>query len=102
MLNRFHIVVDDSIVQRHDSTIPTPYRKWLYYDPRVKEKEQNKNYALNKTKKVAWFVSKCDTWNNRMGYVKQLQNYIDVNIHLGEIILSILFVQRKNNSFTCV
>ena len=44
---------------RQDSTIVTPYEKWVYYDQNVKAIEQNFNYAENKTKKVAWFVSNC-------------------------------------------
>ena len=44
---------------RTDSTIVTPYEKWVPYDPAVKKLDQNINYAANKTKKVAWFVSNC-------------------------------------------
>lgn len=37
---------------RMDSTIPAPYNKFVYYDSRTKQREQNRNYAANKTKKI--------------------------------------------------
>lgn len=56
-----------------------PYEKWEYYDPRVKQMEQDRNYALNKTKKVAWFVSNCGARNGRLQYAHELQKYIQVS-----------------------
>ena len=44
---------------RTDSTIVTPYEKWVPYDSSVAKVDQNINFAANKTKKVAWFVSNC-------------------------------------------
>lgn len=64
---------------RKESDIVAPYEKWVYYDPRVKQIEQERNYALNKTKKVAWFVSNCNARNNRLQYAHELQKYIDVS-----------------------
>ncbi|KAJ6633793.1 Glycoprotein 3-alpha-L-fucosyltransferase A, partial [Pseudolycoriella hygida] len=66
---------------RKDSTIVAPYEKWEYYDPRVKQMEQNQNFAQNKTKKVAWFVSNCKTSNGRLAYAKELQKHINVDIY---------------------
>lgn len=63
---------------RKDSTIVAPYEKWEYYDPRVKQMEQDRNFAQNKTKKVAWFVSNCGARNGRLNYAHELQKYIDV------------------------
>lgn len=40
--------------------------------------EQERNYALNKTKKVAWFVSNCGARNGRLNYAHELQKYIQV------------------------
>lgn len=37
---------------RRDSDVVAPYEKWEYFDPRVHQIEQDRNYALNKTKKV--------------------------------------------------
>ena len=44
---------------RRDSTIVTPYEKWVYYDQDIKTQHQTVNYAANKTGQVAWFVSNC-------------------------------------------
>ncbi|XP_017152250.1 glycoprotein 3-alpha-L-fucosyltransferase A-like [Drosophila miranda] len=66
---------------RRDSTIVTPYVKWVYYDPNVQQKTQDRNYAANKTKKVAWFVSNCNTINGRLKYALELQKYIEVDIY---------------------
>ena len=61
---------------RQDSTIVTPYESWQYYDPSVVSKPQNVNYAENKTKKVAWFVSNCGARNGRLQYAQELSKYI--------------------------
>lgn len=44
-----------------------------------------KNYAGNKTKLVAWFVSRCHTQSKREMYVEKLQRYINIDIfgHCG-------------------
>lgn len=65
-------------MRRHDSTIPAPYGKWLYYNPEIRQTEQHRNYAANKTKKVAWFVSNCNDQNGRLKYAHELQKYIEV------------------------
>lgn len=64
---------------RRDSDIVAPYEKWEYFDMRVKQMDQERNYAQNKTKKVAWFVSNCSARNNRLNYAKELKKYIDVS-----------------------
>ncbi|XP_004522511.1 glycoprotein 3-alpha-L-fucosyltransferase A [Ceratitis capitata] len=66
---------------RRDSDIMAPYDKWHYYDTKIKQIEQDHNYALNKTKKVAWFVSNCAARNNRLQFARELQKYIDVDIY---------------------
>lgn len=67
---------------RKDSDIVTPYEKFVLYDPTVKALPlHGVNYARNKTKMVAWFVSNCATRNDRLGYANQLQNYIQVDIY---------------------
>lgn len=35
-----------------DSEIVTPYGRWVYHNPKITEKEPDRNYAANKTKKV--------------------------------------------------
>lgn len=85
----------------------TPYEKYQYYNPKIKQIEQDRNYAQNKTKKVrfmypkstrcvwlffsifhfpqylkvAWFVSNCSARNNRLAYAKELSKYIQVDIY---------------------
>ncbi|KAL4717377.1 hypothetical protein ACJJTC_017264 [Scirpophaga incertulas] len=39
------------------------------------------NYAANKTKKVAWFVSNCHARNRRLQYARQLAKFISVDIY---------------------
>ncbi|XP_066946268.1 glycoprotein 3-alpha-L-fucosyltransferase A isoform X2 [Macrobrachium rosenbergii] len=65
---------------RHDSDIVAPYEKWVHYDPSIRQKPQEINYAANKTKQVAWFVSNCGARNNRLQYAKELGKYIGVDI----------------------
>ena len=47
----------------------------------MKAKDQPLDYALNKTKKVAWFVSNCEAKNGRLDYARQLGKYIQVDIY---------------------
>ena len=54
-----HFLVNWTATYRSDSTIVTPYEKWVYYDETVKARPQQINYAAGKTKKVAIFVSNC-------------------------------------------
>jgi len=66
---------------RTDSTVVTPYERWEYYFPNVTSRLQMVNYAANKTKKVAWFVSNCNARNGRLEYARNLSKYIDVDIY---------------------
>uniref|UniRef100_A0A1B0G680 Fucosyltransferase n=1 Tax=Glossina morsitans morsitans TaxID=37546 RepID=A0A1B0G680_GLOMM len=66
---------------RRDSDIVTPYGKWQYYDDRIKQIQQDRNYAVNKTKSVAWFVSNCLDDNHRLEYAKALSKHIEVDIY---------------------
>nr|CAI5842106.1 unnamed protein product [Callosobruchus analis] len=47
----------------------------------VRQKVQSRDYAANKTKKVAWFVSNCGARNGRLAYARELAQYIDVDIY---------------------
>ncbi|XP_049844781.1 glycoprotein 3-alpha-L-fucosyltransferase A-like [Schistocerca gregaria] len=67
---------------RRDSDIVAPYERWAYYDDRVRQKPHaDFNYAANKTKKVAWFVSNCGARNKRLQYAHELQKHIQVDIY---------------------
>lgn len=72
---------------RRDSTIVAPYERWEYYDPRVIQIQQDRNYALNKTKKVAWFVSNCGARNGRLQFAHELQKHIQVR--MGRVLLNL-------------
>ncbi|CAI6361162.1 unnamed protein product [Macrosiphum euphorbiae] len=67
---------------RWDSDVPFPYGYFVENNsplPRACEK----NYALNKTKKVAWFVSNCNPYNKRMIYANELAKHISVDVYGG-------------------
>ncbi|XP_029162756.1 glycoprotein 3-alpha-L-fucosyltransferase A-like isoform X1 [Nylanderia fulva] len=66
---------------RRDSDIVAPYERWQYYDSSITQIPQTFNYAANKTKKVAWFVSNCHPRNQRMHYARELSKYIQVDIY---------------------
>ena len=66
---------------RHDSELVAPYEKWVYTDPTVRRKPVTVNFAANKTRKVAWFVSNCGAKNKRLEYAHSLQKYMDVDIY---------------------
>ncbi|XP_071444853.1 glycoprotein 3-alpha-L-fucosyltransferase A [Hetaerina americana] len=66
---------------RRDSDIVAPYEKWVYYDERIKEKPQPINYAANKTKMVAWFVSNCGARNGRLQYAQELAKHVEVDVY---------------------
>ncbi|XP_066603353.1 glycoprotein 3-alpha-L-fucosyltransferase A isoform X2 [Prorops nasuta] len=74
-------LVNWTATYRRDSDIVAPYERWQYYDPSVTQIQQTFNYAANKTKKVAWFVSNCHPRNQRMHYAKELSKYIQVDIY---------------------
>nr|CAD7441845.1 unnamed protein product [Timema bartmani]CAD7461304.1 unnamed protein product [Timema tahoe] len=68
---------------RRDSDLVAPYEKWAYYNDKVVENPHglDRNYAANKTKKVAWFVSNCGARNKRLQYAHELQKHIQVDIY---------------------
>lgn len=76
---KFPEVFNWTATYRRDSDIVAPYEKWEYYDPRIIQIQQDRNYALNKTKKVAWFVSNCGARNGRLQFAHDLQKYIEVS-----------------------
>lgn len=66
---------------RRDSTIVAPYEKFRFFNASQPQKKQTKNYAKQKTKKVAWFVSNCGAQNRRREYADELSNHIPVDIY---------------------
>ncbi|KAH9504727.1 hypothetical protein Btru_062655 [Bulinus truncatus] len=67
---------------RTDSDIFAPSTLLAWRDKRLLYSyDQYLNFAKNKTKTAAWFVSHCDTQSKREEYVKEMQKYIDVDIY---------------------
>ncbi|KAI2808656.1 Alpha-(1,3)-fucosyltransferase 7 [Blomia tropicalis] len=91
-------VINWTATYRHDSDIVTPYEKYVSYDSLssssfgfiFRDKKHSysiihngsnvKNYAMGKTRKVAWFVSNCNARNKRIEYARELSKYIEVDI----------------------
>lgn len=66
---------------RRDSTIVAPYEKFRFLNASQTLRKPLKNYAKEKTKKVAWFVSNCGAQNRRREYADELSNHIPVDIY---------------------
>lgn len=66
---------------RLDSDIVSPYGIFVSYDDRIRVQAQTKNYAENKTKMAAWFVSNCWAKNNRLQVANTLKQIINVDIY---------------------
>ena len=58
-----------------------PYERWQYYNENLRQLPLKQNFAANKTKSVAWFVSNCGARNGRLKYAKELGKYIEVDIY---------------------
>ncbi len=81
-LSQFNHLFNWTATYRKDSTIVTPYEKFVPYDNVTSlPNTPLKNFADTKTDKVAWFVSNCRTKNNRFNYVTEMQNFITVDIY---------------------
>lgn len=81
-LGAFENHINWTATYRSDSTIVTPYEKFVHFDNFTQlPKQPLRNYAEGKTKLVAWFVSNCMSANKRMEYVHELQNHMNVDIY---------------------
>ncbi|XP_050515938.1 glycoprotein 3-alpha-L-fucosyltransferase A-like isoform X1 [Diabrotica virgifera virgifera] len=78
---KFADLINWTATYRRDSDLVAPYERWTYFDPQVRQKVQSKDYSVNKTKKVAWFVSNCGARNGRLAYARELGKYIPVDIY---------------------
>lgn len=71
-----------TMTYRRDSTIVTPYFKFLYYDTPSPKNKFKENIAAGKTKAVAWMVSNCRLVSSgRMTYARKLAKFINVDIY---------------------
>lgn len=75
-------VINWTATYRPDSTIVTPYEKWLPYGncSNIDSVKPSKNYAKGKKRFAAIFVSNCESSNKRLDYVHELQKYISVDV----------------------
>lgn len=80
-LGALNDVINWTATYRHDSVIVAPYEKFVPFNDSVLQKTQTKNYALGKTKKIAWFVSNCGARNGRRKYADALAKFIDIDIY---------------------
>ncbi|XP_054716250.1 glycoprotein 3-alpha-L-fucosyltransferase A-like [Uloborus diversus] len=72
-----------SMTYRSDSDVPVPYGRTVSLNRDEKRAYVGKNYASTKTRDVAILGSNCGSKNHRWEYVKELQNYINVDIFGG-------------------
>ena len=75
-------LVNWTATYRRDSTIVLPYQ-WYTNVPGGKPPSPEVNFAVGKTKNVAWFVSNCANRNGRQNYAKELAKFIDVDVYGG-------------------
>lgn len=66
---------------RADSTIVTPYEKFVSYKDKSLPPAAPRDYAAGKSKAVAWFVSNCGARNKRLEYAEELAKFIQVDIY---------------------
>ncbi|XP_046669601.1 glycoprotein 3-alpha-L-fucosyltransferase A isoform X1 [Homalodisca vitripennis] len=79
---KYNDLVNWTATYRSDSDIVAPYEKWVYHDAAVTEFQGPlRDFAANKTDKVAWFVSNCGARNGRLQYAQELQKHIQVDIY---------------------
>lgn len=82
-LELFEDNIDWTMTYRSDSDISTPYAEMLANKKlgEVNIQYLHSNLFKSKTRKIAWFVSNCDTCSNREDYVAALQEHIPVDVY---------------------
>lgn len=83
-LNNFSHLFNWTATYRLDSTLVTPYAKFVPYQSSTNGRDISQaelGFLHNRLRKVAWMVSNCDTTNNRWDYVRKLQQHIEVDIY---------------------
>jgi glycoprotein 3-alpha-L-fucosyltransferase len=80
-LHWLHNKINWTASYRADSTIVTPYEKFVPdSNARNRPPISTRNYAKGKTKLVAWFVSNCNVVNKRLEYARELRRHVTVDI----------------------
>lgn len=81
-LVEYNGLINWTATYRKDSVLNAPYERFIHFDNFTQLPDKPlRNYALNKTKKVAWFVSNCNSVNGRLEYARELQLHIGVDIY---------------------
>ena len=75
-----------TMTYRTDSTIVTPYFKYLPFSLQKGSIKGQRlptkvNYAEGKTKLIAWFVTNCRSHSGRLDYVRELKKYVHVDVY---------------------
>lgn len=72
-----------TMTYRRDSDVHAHFGKVVLQQQSLEKRQAAaiRDYAANKTKLVAWFVSHCRTKGNRESFVEELRQYIPVDIY---------------------
>ena len=82
LMSRNLTKVNFTVTYRSDSTIVTPYERFVTFANTTRLPRRSKvDYAAGKSKLVAAFVSNCYSSNKRAKYIKELQQHIDVHVY---------------------
>ena len=71
---------------RRDSTLVTPYGKWISHaqdgleEMEKEEAEEGEDYVGEREDRVAWLVSNCNANNARLEYARALSTFFPVDI----------------------
>lgn len=81
MIVYYKDAVNWTATYRRDSVLSSPYGRFTPYTNVTKLPTiPKRNFAKGKKKLIAWFVTNCDTINDRMGYVRAMQEFILLDI----------------------
>ena len=80
-LSQYAHVFNITSTYSFDSDVPLHQPRRFYKDFEELHRLRNVDYAKNKTRLVAWFVSICKSQSKREDFVKELQKYIKVDIY---------------------
>lgn len=71
---------DLTMTYRMDSDIPIPYGRVIARDGKVSDVTVDINFK-EKSKDVAWFVSNCNSFSNREEVVRQMKQFIPIDVY---------------------
>ncbi|XP_042232481.1 alpha-(1,3)-fucosyltransferase C-like [Homarus americanus] len=94
-IGHFNNIFNWTFTYRLDSDFPNQYGRVYRRRQPLQEPEEERNYAANKTKLAAWFVSNCRTVGGREELVKLLRKWIKIDQY-GQC--GSLSCVRKNSS----